>query len=320
MKKSNKIWLIIAASLIVVGLIVYGAGIVLMDGDFSKLGTAKYETNTHTLHEEFQNIRVELDTADIRLLLAEDGVGRVECYEETNAKHSVTVEDGTLVIRLVNERKWYEYIGVNIDSPEITVYLPRSEYDALSVKGSTGSVTLPETICFESIDVAVSTGNVTCFSSASESLRIKASTGRIRIEDVQTESLALSTSTGLVSVSSVVCGNLDIRVSTGLTTVNNVSCKNLVSVGDTGDISLNNVIATGKFLIERNTGDVTFEDSDAAEVYVKTDTGDVTGSLLTDKVFIVKTDTGRVIVPNSVTGGRCEITTDTGDVKITIVG
>ena len=59
-----------------------------------------------------------------------------------------------------------------------------------------------------------------------------------------------------------------------------------------------------------NTGDVKFDACDASEISVKTDTGDVTGSLLTDKVFITNTDTGRVNVPQTATGGRCEIITD----------
>ena len=37
-----------------------------------------------------------------------------------------------------------------------------------------------------------------------------------------------------------------------------------------------------------------------------------------EKVFLVQTDTGNVDVPRSVTGGACEITTDTGDVRITV--
>lgn len=320
MSKRAKIWLIVAASLMVLGLIVYGAGVVLMDGDLSKLGTAKYETNTHTLYEEFRDIRVELDTADIRLLLAEDGVGYIECYEETNARHSVTVENGTLTIRVVNEKKWYEYIDVDWSTPEITVYLPKEEYGALTVKGDTGSVMLPKTIRFDSIDVDTDTGGVVCLSSASKSIRIKTSTGTIRVKEVQAETLTLSASTGLVSASSVTCrGDVAIRVGTGLTVVNNVSCQNLTSVGDTGDISLNQVIVAEMLSIERSTGDVRFEGSDAAEIFVETDTGDVKGTLLSEKVFVVETDTGRVNVPKSVTGGRCEITTDTGDIKITIV-
>jgi len=81
---------------------------------------------------------------------------------------------------------------------------------------------------------------------------------------------------------------------------------------------LNNVIAAEKFSVERSTGDVKFDGSDAAEIFVRTDTGDVTGSLLTHKVFITKTDTGKVDVPKTVDGGRCEIITDTGDIALDI--
>ena len=55
-----------------------------------------------------------------------------------------------------------------------------------------------------------------------------------------------------------------------------------------------------------------------AELFVETDTGDVRGSLLTEKTFIVQTDTGSVDVPETTTGGKCEITTDTGDIEIEI--
>ena len=81
---------------------------------------------------------------------------------------------------------------------------------------------------------------------------------------------------------------------------------------------MDNVIAAKKFYIERSTGDVRFENSDATEIFVETGTGYVTGTLLTDKVFIIQTDTGNVDVPKSVDGSRCEIITDTGDIKITI--
>ena len=53
-------------------------------------------------------------------------------------------------------------------------------------------------------------------------------------------------------------------------------------------------------------------------MYVTTSTGEVTGSLRSEKVFITRSDTGRQDVPKSVTGGRCEITTDTGDIEITV--
>lgn len=87
---------------------------------------------------------------------------------------------------------------------------------------------------------------------------------------------------------------------------------------NTGDLSLKNVIATDTFTIERSTGDVVFNGSDATVIFVKTDTGDVSGNILTEKVFITQTDTGSVEVPKTASGGRCEIITDTGDIKINI--
>ena len=65
-------------------------------------------------------------------------------------------------------------------------------------------------------------------------------------------------------------------------------------------------------------GDVMLEKCDAAVLEIETDTGDVKGSLLSDKVFLVETDTGRVSVPHSTSGGRCEVSTDTGDIQLTL--
>lgn len=61
-----------------------------------------------------------------------------------------------------------------------------------------------------------------------------------------------------------------------------------------------------------------FDRADASEIFVRTGTGNVTGSLLTDKVFLTQTDTGTVEVPQTITGGRCEIRTDTGDIELKI--
>lgn len=83
-------------------------------------------------------------------------------------------------------------------------------------------------------------------------------------------------------------------------------------------MTLKNVIAAETFSIERSTGKVRFDGCDAAEILVKTGTGDVKGTLLSEKIFIARSNTGRVDVPQTVTGGRCEIITSTGDIEIHI--
>ena len=111
---------------------------------------------------------------------------------------------------------------------------------------------------------------------------------------------------------------IKIKVTTGDTKILDTTCKKMNLDGNTGDVFLRNVIVEGALSIERNTGDVEFEDCDAGEIYIETDTGDVEGTLLTDKVFIAETDTGEVDVPKSKSGGICEIDTDTGDIEISI--
>lgn len=287
--------------------------------DFSKLSTGKYETNTYEISEEFSNLSMNTDTADIIFALSDDGKCRVECYEEEKAKHSVAVQENTLVIKMIDEKSWYDYIGINFGSPKITVYLPKAEYTSLFINGSTGDIEIPKNFKFEGVDISLSTGDVNFFASASKLIIIKTSTGNICVENTSAGTLDLSASTGRITVSNVICGgDANINVSTGRTNLNNIECKNLTSSGDTGNISLNNVIAAEKFSIKRNTGDVRFDGSDAAEILVETDTGDVTGTFLSEKTFFVETDTGSVDVPESITGGRCEITTNTGDIELDI--
>ena len=280
---------------------------------------ANYETNVYEINESFYDIAIKTDTADIAFLPSDDGMCRVVCYEKSKVSHSVEVENGTLTVKVVDNRKWYDYIGVNIDSPKITIYLPEAEYSSLVVEEDTGDIEIAKDFKFKSIDVSLDTGNVKCYASATDAIKIVASTGDVYVENISASSLDLKTSTGDITACGITSdGNITVDVSTGKAHLSNITCKNLTSTGSSGDISLTNVVATEKISIKRSTGDLKLEGSDAAELYIITDTGNVKGSLLTNKIFITKSNTGRINVPNSITGGRCEITTNTGDINISI--
>lgn len=309
MRMRTKVWLIIAASLVLIGCILF-AGV---------MSTVKYESNDYEISEAFDCISINTDAADIVFAVSDSGNCKVECYEEEKSNHLVTIEENTLVIKMIDSRSWYDHIGVNFGSPKIIVYLPQTEYASLSINESTGDVEIPKDFIFNGVDIALSTGNVNYYASASETVKIKTSTGNICVEDISAGALDLSLTTGKVTVSDVSCdGDVTIGVSTGKTYLTDARCKSVISSGNTGGISLNNVIAAEKLCIERSTGDVEFNDCDATEIFIETDTGDVTGTLLTEKVFITKTDTGNVDVPKTVNGGSCEISTDTGDIKISV--
>lgn len=319
MSTKTKIWLITASALILVGCILFGGVMTVLNWDFKKLSTVKYETNEYTVSEKFESISVITDTADIVFVPSENSSVSVVCYEETDAKHLVSVKDGALRVELNNTKKWYGCIGINFGSPKITISLPAGEYGTLSLKGDTGDVEISEKLGFENIEVSVSTGDVSSRASSLGPVKIRTSTGKINVENISVGSLELSVSTGKMLVSDVTCGgDVTVGVTTGKAQFANVTCKNLTSTGNTGDISLKNVIADESFSIKRSTGNVSFESCDASEVSVKTSTGDVCGSFLSPKAVFAESNTGSISIPEEQKGGRCDITTDTGDVEIYI--
>ena len=262
MSKKNKMWLVIATSLIGVGMTIFVIAMSINGWDFSKLSTVKYITNTYEINEKYTDIFLKANTADVEFAISKDGKCKVVCYEQENIKHSVQVEDGILNIKVDDQRKWYEHIGIVVGSPKITIYLPAKDYVA--------------------------------------NIRLKTSTGDVCIEDMLVKTI-------------------NVEVTTGDVKLTDVKCERMVTDGSTGDVILKNVIVDDLISIERDTGDVKFNHCDAGEISVETDTGDITGSLLTDKVFLTETDTGKISVPKTVTGGKCELSTDTGDIKISIV-
>ncbi len=321
MKKTTKIWIITAISLIIIGCMIFGGVMTVLKWDFKKLSTAKFEKNSYTFENEIKNISLITDTADVTFIASANGKATVECYEESNAPHSVSLEDGKLRVELKDDRKWFEHVGINIGTPKITVTLPEGEYGTLSIESSTGDTEIPDSFFFESVDIKASTGNVSLFAGAEKDINIKLSTGHIDIKNISAENLDLTVSTGHINVENIdISKDINVKVSTGKAKLTNVSCKALISTGNTGDITLSGVIADENLSIERSTGDITFERCDSHDITVITDTGDVFGTLLSDKIFITKTATGDVNVPASEAGGKCEITTDTGDIEIKIEG
>ena len=297
MRKATKIWLFVSLALVVFGGLVFTVVMSALGWDFKRLNTVNYEKNTYEVAEEFNEICVTANTADVRLVLAKDGVCKVVCNESEQEKHSVAVVDGVLTINALSARAWTDYIAVGFGKTSVTVYLPKAEYASVSLQATTADITVDEAFTFATLEIAVTTGDVECYASA--------------------QTLKISTSTGDISVKNATVGSLELSVTSGDTELEHLTCERLLSTGDTGDVELQDVIVSGKLEIERDTGDVEFEGVDGGEIVVKTDTGDISGTVLTQKEFIAKSDTGRVRVPKT-TGGRCELTTDTGDIDVSI--
>ncbi|MBQ8174108.1 MAG: DUF4097 family beta strand repeat protein [Clostridia bacterium] len=320
MKGKTVLWLSVAVMLVLIGCVIFVGVMTVLKWDFTKLSTSKFETNLHEITDEFHDISVLTDTAGVVFAPAAGEAVTVECYEQKNITHTVSVKDGVLTVEVEDTRKWYEHIGINFGSPKVTVRIPAGEYGALSVRSTTGDTKLPADFCFESVDISATTGDVECSASVSGSLNIKLTTGDIDLSNVSAHSLDLSVTTGEIEASYVTCiGDVTVNVSTGDVELMAVTCGTFSSRGSTGDLSLKNLIAD-EIVIKRSTGDVGFELMNSRDISITTDTGDVEGTLLTGKTFDAQSDTGRVRVPDSdpTTGERCKVRCSTGSIKITV--
>ncbi len=312
-------WIIAAVALIFVGLIVFVVAMTFNKWDFSALSTVKYQPKTYDIQEDFNKISIDVMIDNVEFVPSADESCHVECEEAEKIKHTATVVDGTLVIDTEDTRKWYEHIGIFSYTPKLIVYLPKTEYLSINVNTNTGSIKIPSGFTIESINLTGDTGSVECSANVTKNIKIEVDTGHIKIDGCKPENITLSADTGHIDLHSVMAtGTISVTTDTGGIYLGEVRAKDCNLESDTGKITLVNTIASGSFAIKNSTGSVIFEDSDAAEIYVRTSTGSVRGTLLSEKIFITKTSTGRVEVPASTTGGRCEITTDTGSIKISI--
>ena len=311
--------IIFAVILIIAGIAIFLGAYSSVGYDITKLSTAKAETNTYAPEGAFSKIEIDSNTADIAFKPAEDGNLSVVCLELEKAKHTVAIDDGTLKITVEDNRQWLDYIGFFFENLTMTVYLPETAYESVKVNVRTGNIKIPAEFSFGTIALSTSTGNVECYASASGYMSLHTSTGDIKFENVHAAKVDFGTSTGDVRAKSVVCdGDFEGKAGTGYLFLENVTGQNVTCRTSTGDIMLKNVIAAQKMTVKCGAGDVRFDKCDADEIEVNTSTGDVSGTLLTEKMFVCGTGTGRVRVPQTTSEHKCEITTHTGDITISI--
>ena len=315
----KKAALIIAAILLIAGIIIGVVALASAKFDYHMFETVPSEMKDYPVEADFHRIEIHGNTEIIQFAQSSDGTAHVLCRETKRNTHTVKAEDGTLKIVSEETTGWRNFIDISFEKELITVYLPNDAYEMLSIETQTGDMEVPGWLTFSGAVIHASTADVRFDAAVHNLLSIETSTGDISVNGASAETIDCKATTGDVRMTNAVCrGDVSVKVSTGETILNGLTAASFTSGGSTGDIVLEDVLIDGTLSVERSTGEVTFRNSDAAEIKVKTSTGDVTGTLLTDKIFEVHSSTGDIRVPDSVAGGKCEITTTTGDISLRI--
>lgn len=317
MKKRTIIALVVAVLLIVAGgmLVVLGLSYA---GD--RPAESKLAQQEVTFKESFDNIRIDTADCDVKFAMfsgRDDCMVEMRMYEQVH--HDMVVEDGTLKIKMIDERNWSDYVGIfnmfgRTESMEMTVYLPAAEYASLQVSTDTGDITISEEPFFKEMMLRSDTGDIYCDGTTTENLDCMTSTGDISVQGGTPAKIKLHSGTGDLKVSGVEDAEIHLKTDTGEVDAEHVTTRMFTCSSNTGDVELEQVLAEDYMQIRTNTGDVGIENCDAGRVDIETETGDVSGHFLTPKWFSAFSDTGNVTVPNTPDGGECRIQSDTGDI------
>ncbi len=328
----------LGAALIIVGAIVFLAGSAALGFKYIKLDTHKYQNATYAPEGEFSRIDVDDDTADVGFLRAENGKLRVECFEIADEPHEVSIENGTLYIKAA-ERNWLSNLSFRLKTTTVRIYLPNDVYESVSVDTDTGDTAFENGFSLGTLQIDGSTGDVTVSGAKIGNARVHVSTGDVEFADSEVGALNVISSTGDITLENIagVSGGvaltastgdiklsriqadacaISIKTDTGSVSFKDTSCAGISVETDTGDVTFDSVAVRGRLETETDTGDIKLVRADTDELRFKTDTGDVEGSVIGEKIYITNTHTGHVSVPQTYSGGKCEIETDTGDIKI----
>lgn len=341
MKTSKKIAIIIACCLITVGLLI---GVVLFAllslTNLTFFKTEKLE-ETYTFTEAFSDIDVAFE-GDISFRSTDSDECRVTISgdKRRSVTYTAVAADDTLMIRSVDERKWYERIGIDFDDTRVVIELPKRAYDRLyteSVGGDIEAVASAQDLAFGAVELQSTSGNI-FFEAPADGLTAKTVSGDLAVSnvrsgmlDVQTTSGALTvkncdaadlnaqTTSGDLNVSGVnIVGDAEIQTTSGDLDAENLRCENLTVKAVSGDIDLIDVLIDSHIEMKTVSGDIEFGDCDAKALSIKTTSGDVEGTLLSSKQFLPDTTSGDIRLPHSGDGGVCEIKTTSGDIHVQI--
>lgn len=278
MKKRTLIALIVAICLIFVG------GLLLTMG-LSYAGNHPQETalteRIVAVIEPFDSVVINTGDCDVKFVPYNgDEDGQVTLLEQKAVTHNVLVEDGTLKIKMIDERKWTDHIGIyNVfgqsENMEMTVYLPNVEYTSVRVTTATGDVKFPGVLAAEEVLLRSDTGDVWLEGGPVEVLDCMLSTGDITVRGGEGMVMKLRTGTGDLDISGLTGEELHLASDTGDTGVENVTVKIFSFNGETGHVELENVQAEEYLQVFTSTGDIDVENSNAETVNIATSTGDI---------------------------------------------
>ncbi len=267
----------------------------------------KYEKVEKTIETDGLNLlTVDSQVEDITLAKADGDKFTLTYYEGKRLEHTVdNLTEGKLTLYTKRQTQFLNFwVNRYAAYRAITVGITQNYTGALIIKTTTGDIKANGIKSLSGVEISTKTGNTRLSGTVAETLKVTSSTGNITVEGGEFSSgVTVNSSTGNVSVNGAKAEGVTVKVTTGKVSVN-ADCKTL------------SLTAT--------TGDVTFSEITASDIFLKTTTGNIEGSIRgEEKDYDIECDTrtGDCNLKNrAVEGGKKLVASaSTGDIKIKFI-
>lgn len=246
MRRSKKIVILAACAFIVVGFVMALSALVMLRFDLTKLNTLDYHIVSYPVQTSFSAIRVDVTDCDVQLLPSQNGTCWVECPESKTSGYTVEVQQDTLTVSQNETRTWYDHMGIYLGPVELTIYLPQDQYDRLSVDSLSGTVTVPDNVSFDNLQVYTTSGSVYLTAQVAQEVCVTTVSGELELSGIQPQTFQLQSTSGTVTLSNcdaqaihieTISGNVSAALTSPKTfSVQSISGRIRTPLGTTGDV------------------------------------------------------------------------------------
>lgn len=312
--------LIIALIALVVGALILGIGWVLLQKNPIDKNVFKDKVYPFGIDELPNRIDISTVNSRVEFRTIEGDEWRVECVDKEKIYHKVELIDGVLTIKEIDDRQWYEHIGLfsNLRPQTVIVYLPEGTYGALNIGVVSGDISVPEGFVFSDVTLKSTSGDMSFASVATGAMNIKVTSGDIAISGSIGGALEVSGTSGDIAISGNIGGAVEISGGSGDIEIKNATPTRITIQNTSGDIDLIDIECREVCEIENTSGGIELKRCDALSFNLVTTSGGIRGSILSAKTFDCKTTSGSVRTPADGNGGTFKAKTTSGDIKITI--
>ena len=175
-----------------------------------------------------RHIVVEDSNKTVRVSALTTSDVRVNYYEGHHESYELTLEDGTLTVRLRSDHKWYDDFAYLYDTtiPTLNLYLPPEYEGALTLTTNNGSIELFGLRQADSLTVYTSNGAISLEDSTlTGTLTATTSNSPIELQNFSAAEILLTDSNGALTLDTIDCQALTLITSNGTVTADQISAR-----------------------------------------------------------------------------------------------